>query len=188
MLVIGNGESRKGIDIEQYTGIKVGCNAVYRDYAVDHLVCCDKRMVIEAQTGGYKGVIWTRKDWSSQFNEVHTLPQLPYSGPSRPDDSWHWGSGPYAVLLGAMLTKDTVDLIGFDLYSDTKFVNNIYKGTKNYDAETKKPVDPSYWIYQIGKVIENFPNITFRNYNKKIWPDKYSNLKNLDIGVFNVSN
>jgi len=39
MLVIGNGESRSGININSIDQVKVGCNAVYRDYKVDHLIC-----------------------------------------------------------------------------------------------------------------------------------------------------
>jgi hypothetical protein len=48
-LVIGNGESRRHVDVSTYTQhILIGCNAIHRDLAVDHLVCCDQRMVKEA--------------------------------------------------------------------------------------------------------------------------------------------
>ena len=42
----GNGNSRKGIDIEQYKkyGTVVGCNAIYRDYTPDILVALDSRI------------------------------------------------------------------------------------------------------------------------------------------------
>ena len=45
---IGNGESRNKVSIGNLTGIKVGCNAILRDYNVDYLVCVDRRMVTEA--------------------------------------------------------------------------------------------------------------------------------------------
>ena len=54
MLVIGNGESRKHLDISKYAKTKVGCNAIFRDFYVHHLICCDRRMVIEAQEDGKK--------------------------------------------------------------------------------------------------------------------------------------
>ena len=49
-LVIGNGESRRGIDLEIYrtTHTLIGCNAIHRDLVVDHLICCDRRMGAEA--------------------------------------------------------------------------------------------------------------------------------------------
>ena len=39
MLVIGNGESRKALKIEELNLPTVGCNAIFRDIKVDHLVC-----------------------------------------------------------------------------------------------------------------------------------------------------
>ena len=59
MLVIGNGESRLGLNIDGYERTKVGCNAIYRDHYVHHLICCDRRMVIEAQENNYKGTLYT---------------------------------------------------------------------------------------------------------------------------------
>ena len=40
--VIGNGESRKNIDISKLEGVTYGCNAIYRDYFTDFLFCKDK--------------------------------------------------------------------------------------------------------------------------------------------------
>jgi hypothetical protein len=51
----GNGNSRKGIDIEQYKkyGKVVGCNAIYRDYTPDILVSLDSKMSHEIYRSGY---------------------------------------------------------------------------------------------------------------------------------------
>ena len=173
MLVIGNGESRKFVDIDKIKLPKIGCNAIHRHYAVQHLVCVDRRMVNEAVRTGYnaKNKIYTRRDWwgSYRLNQnVHQVPELPYKGDQRPDEPFQWGSGPYAVLLGATLSKD-IRLLGFDLYSKTKHVNNIYKDTENYDSASKRAVDPRYWIYQIGKVFEHFPKTKFTLYVEQDW-------------------
>ena len=37
MLVIGNGESRLQVDLDKIDICKIGCNAIRRDYEVDHL-------------------------------------------------------------------------------------------------------------------------------------------------------
>ena len=175
MIVIGNGESRKGVDIKKLDGPKVGCNAIYRDYIMDYLVCVDRRMVQEALNAGANTqgtLIYTRPNWFQQFKtlRVREVPDLPYVGSDRWDEPFQWGSGPYAVLLGAKYTKlKEVKLIGFDLYSKTKTVNNIYKDTPNYDDATKRPVDPRYWIHQIGMVFECFPKVTFRIYQEPSW-------------------
>ena len=50
-VVIGNGESRGSLDLANLknTVTLIGCNAIHRDIVVDHLVCCDQRMVKEAE-------------------------------------------------------------------------------------------------------------------------------------------
>jgi hypothetical protein len=175
VLAIGNGESRAGLDLTQIlkTNISVGCNAISRDYAVDHLVCCDRRMVKEAITVGIPvHSIYTRPEWVSEFKYsswVKTVPELPYQGDTRPDEPFQWGSGPYAILLAAELAVDEVWLIGFDLYGDGNKVNNVYKGTENYVKESHHAIDPSYWIHQTAKVFEHFPHIKFTVFNLDGW-------------------
>ena len=194
MLVIGNGESRKDIDINKYGSIKGGFNAIFRDFYVNHLICCDRRMVTEAQQERNYGAIYTRPDWRDEFKLCGLVPQLPYKGDTRPDDPWHWGSGPYAVLLGTSIANrfssgnTEISMIGFDLYSETKTVNNIYKGTENYEDTESRPIDPSYWIYQIDKVFENFPDTTFYYYNNKPWPTKQTNVCNKMVIEFDIDN
>ena len=59
--VYGNGESRKGWDInrDSYHGLQIegvttwGCNAIYRDGVVDNLVCVDYGMQQEIYESGY---------------------------------------------------------------------------------------------------------------------------------------
>ena len=53
--VYGNGESRKGWDINQkFEGVTTwGCNAIYRDGVVDNLVCVDYSMQQEIYESGY---------------------------------------------------------------------------------------------------------------------------------------
>ena len=84
MLVIGNGESRKALNIEELNLPTVGCNAIFRDIKVDHLVCCDRRMVREAikHSNTSQSIIYSRPDWCNEFN-VFPVPDLPYVGELR---------------------------------------------------------------------------------------------------------
>jgi uncharacterized Rossmann fold enzyme len=177
-LVIGNGESRKDINldiaIKDYE-IVVGCNAIHRDFIPDHLVCCDNRMVKEALQNPSVKKIYTREKYYQEHRKIAKhknvlrLPSLPYQGYQRVDDPVHWGSGPYAVLLAADLGAESVDLIGFDLYSNNDKVNNVYKGTENYSRSNYQAVDPAYWILQIKQVFKNFPDKKFRVFNNLNW-------------------
>lgn len=185
--VFGNGESRKHIQLAHLPEIKVGCNAIHRDHYVDHLICVDRRMVQEALNCQYPGVVYTRKDWLHFFKNtpVRLLPELPYQGNTRPDEPFQWGSGPYAVLLAATL-DDHINLFGFDLYSSTRYVNNLYKDTANYDKSSKPAIDPRFWIYQISKIFQCCSDKYFTVYNVEGWqpPDSWRlanvNFKTLD--------
>ncbi len=189
MLVIGNGESRKELNFNTFDDVKIGCNAIARDVNVDHLVCVDRRMVTEALENNFKNTIYTRHDWLGQFKKfknVKPVPKLPYEGNLRMDHPFQWGSGPYAVLLATKFTKN-INLIGFDLYSETPHVNNIYKDTEHYDKSNKHAVDPRYWIYQIAKIFELFPKKKFKIYQKTNWtqPDSW---KKKNVSVDNIDN
>lgn len=184
VLIIGNGESRKSLNLENFRNqfTLVGCNALHRDHRVDHLICCDNRMVKEALANhlSSKTKIYTREMWYKDHRKigknknVHLLPDLPYKGSSRPDQPTHWGSGSYALLLGCLLSDD-IHIIGFDLYGSHGKINNIYKGTENYRSYDKPPVDYSYWIYQNQKIFHCYPQKNFFIYNQSSWilPDEW---------------
>ena len=177
-LVIGNGESRRVIDMSVFSDYTlIGCNAIHRDMHVHHLICCDQRMVREAVDNPMtiNTTIYVRDLWYHYFRKIRKnknislLPELPYEGDKRHDQPIHWNSGPYAVLLAALLDHREISLIGFDLYAKEDRVNNIYKGTANYSHANAAPVDPAYWKYQIGKIFEYFPDIDFVIYNYPSW-------------------
>lgn len=172
MIVVGNGESRKDINLTNLKNI-VGCNALHRDIVVDHLICVDRRCVIEAlkSPNCVNTKIYTRLEWVDNFNHpaLVAVPKLPYEGNLRQDDPFQWGSGGYALLVAAQLSNH-VDIIGFDLWSNNKHVNNMYKDTKNYSAAHSHSVDPSYWIYQVGRVFACYPDKYFTVYNQIGWP------------------
>ena len=168
---IGNGQSRKTVNLNLLSGIKVGCNAIHRDFDVDHLICVDRRMVNEALSASVNSTVYTRKDWHENYpksKKLKQVPPLPYIGNQRPDDPFHWGSGPYAVLLAAKL-DETVHMIGFDLYSSNGKTNNIYKDTTHYNSSDKMAVDPRYWIWQISKVFKIYNRRNFVIYQEDDW-------------------
>jgi len=201
-LVLGNGESRKYVDLNsiRHKAIFVGCNAIHRNINVDHLICCDRRMMREfmARKKSKVPYVYTRIGYYKEFVKnlkknctVSSLPDLPYSGKFKVDQPDHWGSGPYALLVAANLGVEDIHLVGFDLYAIDNQVNNLYKGTPNYRAEGSPAVDPSFWIYQIRKVFEYFPSINFTVYNLASWNFpaewKCKNVKYLDIKHLSLS-
>lgn len=188
-LVIGNGESRKFLDLSCISRdfVTIGCNAIHRDFIPDHLICCDNRMVIEALSNAVPR-IYTREKYYKDHRKIaknkniFRLPDLPYEGLQKQDQPVHWGSGPYAILLACTLHIDQINLIGFDLYGIDGKVNNVYKETTNYSKSNYQAVDYSYWVYQIAKIFEYYSNKEFIIYNSNDWklPPKW-NLKNVSF-------
>ena len=76
VFVLGNGESRKGIDLDalRTKGPVYGCNALYRDWAPDALVCVDGGMMHEVYESGYalKNKCYFRS-WSRLPGEMYDM-------------------------------------------------------------------------------------------------------------------
>ena len=168
VLLLGNGESRQGIDLNKIDMYKIGCNAIYRDFHVDELVCVDRRMVIECCEAGYTNTVYTRENWAKYFvakyPNVRSVPELPYKGDKRHDDPFHRGSGNFAQLVACNTYHKKIYVLGFDLVGSGKgnhYHNNIYKGTDNYNSVEHRAVDPRYWIVHFAKLAEVFKHKKF---------------------------
>ena len=183
--VIGNGQSRLNFNLNSIKDYTVGCNAIYRDFYPSEIVAVDRRMVSEILASSYPNAVYTRPDWSSDFEDdrVRSLPDIPFTGTQKADIPFHWNSGPYAILLACLLYPTEINLLGFDLWGDQQLVNNVYKGTANYDPVTHRAIDPSHWIYQFKKIAKHFDSIHFIQHQQLNWaiPDEWNDIKNLTI-------
>lgn len=186
--VIGNGQSREGFALNQINAITIGCNAVHRDHTCDEYIAVDRRMVEEILRNeqNKEKIIYTRDDWIDHYikkPQVRSLPKLPFTGINKSDQPFHWNSGPYAVLVAALKNPNQIYLLGFDLWSKTSFVNNIYKGTPNYAGAHDRRVTPDFWIYQLSKLFNHFKDIEFIQKQPEGWriPDQWKDIKNLTI-------
>lgn len=189
---IGNGESRRNFNLNQIKGYTIGCNAIHRNYICDIFVAVDRKMVREILDNPYcsKKIIYTRPEWCKDFatKQVVCLPEIPYKGVHKQDLGFHWNSGPYAVLLACLRNPKTVNLLGFDLYGVNGLQNNLYKDTDNYAPSDQKEVKPTFWIHQLGKLLEIFPHIEFCQHQITDWqiPSEWSIYKNLTVKYFPV--
>lgn len=191
VIVIGNGQSRSNINLISVASkfTTIGCNAIHRQVSVNKLICCDQRTALEAlkSQNTKETQITVRKDFydliRTRFPEhnIDIVPDLPFDIKKRQDQPEHWGSGPYALLAGT-LTSDNVILIGFDLYGINGKINNVFKGTENYNDVESQAVDPSYWIYQCALIFNRFKEKTFTLVNHQSWkiPDQWT-LNNVNL-------
>lgn len=158
-IVIGNGESRAGVDLTKIPPFPTfGCNALYRDYSPDVLFSRDSDMLREIKDN-YDGVV------------------ADYSKPFMSWDGWLIEIPKEVVFAGSValwcmlktLELDTVYLLGFDPYpinGDEK--NNIYKGTPNYGG-TEERAFPRLvqCVKDLRFIFDKVPNVTFVRVGEK---------------------
>ena len=89
-------------------------------------------------------------------------------------DNFACATGSRSVYLACELSAKEVYIVGHDLYSDTKKVNNIYAGTNSYakeDALAARPDNPDEtfnWIRQHKNTFDKFKNVQFYKVNKQV--------------------
>jgi len=159
--VIGNGESRKEIDLyplKNY-GKVYGCNALFRHFRPDYLVAVDVKMILEINQAKwqYDNQVWTNSN--RQFNQMENLN---YFQPSK-----GWSSGPTALWLASTHNHDTVYILGFDFHglldeSGTfSKVNNLYAGTHNYKKTFEPATYYGNWERQTVSTCESHAHTQF---------------------------
>ena len=67
-----------------------------------------------------------------------------------------WSAGNTALHLACQNLPDEIYIMGFDLSSYDKPLNNIYKGTNNYLPVNTKGFNPENWYDQMRAVFREF--------------------------------
>ena len=159
--VIGNGTSRKPIDLNQLKtfGKIYACNAVYREMNPDYLIAVDSKMITEINRSQYR-----------INHEVWTNPNKLYKGFHKFNyfkEPLGWSSGPTALWLASNhkeydphIDHNHIFILGFDYRGSGGLINNLYADTENYKKSTDPETYHGNWARQTGIVIQ-------RNYTKK---------------------
>jgi hypothetical protein len=177
--VLGNGTSRKEINHHNFKkyGTVYGCNALFREYAPDHLVCVDTKMITEISTTQYQ----TKNNvWSNRNKLTERTPGIKIMEPNK-----GWSSGPTALLLASQHGHKVIYILGFDyvgLGDQQEKVNNVYAGTKNYKGVNDRATYYGNWQRQTMMCINQFPKTKYYRIIKSMndyIPDHLKDLTNL---------
>lgn len=164
VFLIGNGLSRKSINLKNLNGITYGCNALYRDFMPDHLVVADKKMLDEVikdfkNTTFFKN-IYTQDGYVKRYKKkgitFQTCPESPFDGAV--------DSGYCAFKLALHQKKgSTIYFLGYDYITETPdaTINNIYAGTPGYPSDFLLIRMKSYLIEHIARYCKQYKNIQF---------------------------
>lgn len=175
IFVIGNGESRRGFDLNQLKGhgTIIGCNALYRDFKPDLLVAVDRPILGEICASGYadNNRVYVRQRFYNEYKHHMGINVIPtfwgLDATTKKFQAYQgWSSGPSAVALATSLYDDNdlpcrVFLIGFDMFGLNDKVNNMYKGTPHYVPDHKPATFYGNWGRQLTTVFQTRTDITF---------------------------
>ena len=172
--VLGNGESRKGIDIDDLKklGTVFACNAVYRTHRPDFLIAVDPKMVFEIAETDYPihNKVWS--NFNAQYNKNKKI--VDHINWFRP--SLGWSSGPTALRMACERGFKEIYILGFDYQGHTdaekpnrhKF-NNVFKDTRNYKRSKDEATFYGNWMNQTKRCLQDFKETKFYRITPKGW-------------------
>lgn len=176
--VIGNGESRKNIDISKIKGVTVGCNAIYLHESVDYICAMDKfwrdKIVKETKIP----LISRLHNMAFQttlelFDGEWQNTKCPYRG---------YCSGISALDYMASIHRgENIFLIGFDFGYKGDKVNHVYKDTPNHPTADKKAQNEDIFLKQCIETVKRYPKNNFYWVTDSDFLIKIKELKKISI-------
>ena len=172
--VLGNGESRRGIDINDLMekGTVYACNAVHRTHQPHWLVAVDPKMMLEIAETDYVVHNKVYSNFNGQYNKVQKL--LDHVTWSKP--SLGWSSGPTALKLACDHGFKEIYILGFDyqgLKEDSKNnifkLNNVFGGTRNYKKPNEQATFFGNWMNQTKRCLQDYHDVKFHRVIPEGW-------------------
>ena len=169
--VLGNGESRRGIEINDLKekGTVFACNAVYRTHRPDFLVAVDPKMIFEIAETDYPvhNKVWS--NFNAQYNKHPKI--LNHVNWFKP--SLGWSSGPTALRMACEHGFKEIYILGFDyqgLNQGKRFtLNNIFGDTRNYKKRNDEATFYGNWMNQTKRCLQDFKDVQFHRVIPKGW-------------------
>lgn len=164
--VIGNGTSRKGLDLEPLLehGNVYGCNWFFRDEFMPTVIVASDEPMTMTILKAHSNAVKQRK--------FYTWFPKPGSGSKKASCPEKFAAGPMAAWTAACDHQaKRVFLIGVDFFgfgskneNNNGKINNLYAGEKHYTDEN---VAPTYrnWQRRFQYIIRAFPNVEFWHIN-----------------------
>ena len=169
--VLGNGESRKGKDINDLKekGTVFACNAVYRTHRPHFLIAVDPKMIFEIAETDYPvhNKVWS--NFNAQYNKHPKI--LNHVNWFKP--SLGWSSGPTALRMACEHGFKEIYILGFDyqgLNQGKRFtLNNIFGDTRNYKKRNDEATFYGNWMNQTKRCLQDFKDVKFHRVIPKGW-------------------
>jgi len=164
--VLGNGESRRGIDIDDLKekGTVFACNGVYRTHRPHYLIAVDPKMILEIAESDYMihNKVWS--NYNAQYGKNQKI--LDHVNWFKP--SLGWSSGPTALRMALDQGFKEIYVLGFDYQGHAQEgknqvmrFNNMFKDTRNYKKSNEMATFHGNWLNQTKRCVNDFPAVQF---------------------------
>ena len=101
--------------------------------------------------------------WIKENDKSHDLKDIAIGR-----EDFGWASGPTSAFVACKVEQPKeIYLIGHDIKSDNKKVNNAYKGTKYYVTPQGESTPYINWVNQWYILMDWYPNVKFFKVNKE---------------------
>ena len=169
--VLGNGESRKGIEINDLKekGTVFACNAVYRTHRPHFLIAVDPKMVFEIAETDYPihNKVWS--NFNAQYNKHPKI--LNHVNWFKP--SLGWSSGPTALRMACEHGFKEIYILGFDYQGHNQgkrfTLNNMFGDTRNYKKRNDEATFYGNWMNQTKRCLQDFKDVRFHRVIPENW-------------------
>jgi len=172
--VLGNGESRKGIEINDLKekGTVFACNGVFRTHQPHFLIAVDPKMLLEIGETDYVVHNKVYSNYNAQYTKHQKL--LDHVQWFKP--SLGWSSGPTALRLACDQGFKEIYILGFDYQGHSEAqnknrfrFNNLYKDTRNYKKSNDEATFYGNWMNQTKRCLQDFPDVKFHRVVPNNW-------------------
>jgi len=172
--VLGNGESRKGIEINNLMehGTVFACNGVFRTHQPHFLIAVDPKMLLEIGETDYVVHNKVYSNFNNQYNKHQKL--LDHVQWFKP--SLGWSSGPTALRLACDKGFKEIYILGFDYQGHSEAqnknrfrFNNVFKDSRNYKKSNDEATFYGNWMNQTKRCLTDFPNVKFHRVIPNNW-------------------
>jgi len=169
--VLGNGESRKGIEIDDLKekGTVFACNAVYRTHRPHFLIAVDPKMILEIAETDY---VVHNKVWSN-FNAQYQKNEKIMNHVNWFKPSLGWSSGPTALRMACEHGFKEIYILGFDYQGHNQgkrfTLNNIFGDSRNYKKRNDEATFYGNWMNQTKRCLQDFKDVKFHRVIPKGW-------------------
>ena len=172
--VLGNGESRRGIEINDLMekGTVYACNAVFRTHQPHWIVAVDPKMMLEIAETDY---VVNNKVYSNYNGQYQKHPKL-LDNVTWSKPSLGWSSGPTALRLACDHGFKEIYILGFDyqgLREESKNnvfrLNNMFGDTRNYKKKNESATFYGNWMNQTKRCLQDYTDVKFHRVITKDW-------------------